>query len=255
VDLINVFLGRGRVEKARRILKRHLDAFDPLRDTQVQLQVLQVLAKQGRRFPETELLQRSLTRREARCLERAARRMERVKLRSLQKVVRKLERQLAHVRHSASRRARHRTAVMKTVREAFGKTLELQRAMDPGSAGTIHRTRLAFKKFRYMVEALQPLFPEISSARLAAMQRFQSMLGKVQDTEMFLARLGQYTRGHEQRAKMLARFRRWLTAQHTAQIGYCLKHADGLRAFWPLPDKTGGKPTSLKRNRQASLLR
>lgn len=252
VELLDVFLGRGRsrVEKARRILKRHMDAFDPLRDTQVQLLVL---AEHGRRFPETKSLQRMLTKREARCLERAARRMKRVKLDSLQKVLRRLDRQLKQMRKSAARRTRRRSAVLKSLRDVYTRTVELQRAMDPGAASTIHRTRLAFKKFRYMMEAIQPLFPEISPGRLTAMQAFQSMMGEVQDTEIFLARLDKYTRGQEKRAKMLARFRRWLLAQHTSQICYCLKHADELRAFWPLQDGKEGRNVSLTRRRRASL--
>ena len=56
---------------------------------------------------------------------------------------------------------------MNAVEDAFAKALELQRAMDPGAADTIHRTRIAFKKFRYMVGALQPLFAEITPERPA----------------------------------------------------------------------------------------
>src|SRR5204863_1266232 len=37
VELLSVFLPRGRVRKMEKFLKRHLDSFDNLRDTQVQL--------------------------------------------------------------------------------------------------------------------------------------------------------------------------------------------------------------------------
>jgi len=139
------------------------------------------------------------------------------------------------------------------VHDAFAKTLELQRAMDPGAAATIHRTRVAFKKFRYMVEALQPLFAEITPERVATMQDYQSMMGEVQDTEVFLARLDKYTRGREARAKTLARFRRWLLLQHTAQITRCLKHADRLPAFWPLKDGATATPPTAERKRRPAL--
>src|SRR5258706_7774877 len=130
---------------------------------------------------------------------------------------------------------------MRAVQDAFTRTVELQRAMDPGAAQTIHRTRIAFKKFRYMVEALQALFPEITRKRVAAMQDFQAMMGEVQDTEVFLARLDKFTRGHETRDKTLAHFRQWLLLRHTVQITHCLNHADRLLEFWPLQllTKTG----------------
>ena len=252
VELLNVFLGQRHLKRTRRILKRHLDAFDPLRDTQVQLLVL---AKQRRQFPETKPFCQKLAGREERCLKAAVRRIKRVKLRPLQKVFRRLARQLARVGGNAVQRTRHRTAVMNAVHDAFAKTLELQRAMDPGAAATIHRTRIAFKKFRYMVEALQPLFAEITPARVAAMQDYQSMMGEVQDTEVFLARLDKHTRGHEARAKALARFRRWLLLQHTAQITCCLKHADHLLTFWPLKDGAAVTPPTAERAARATLTR
>jgi CHAD domain-containing protein len=231
VELLNVFLGQSHLKKIRRILKGHLNAFDPLRDTQVQLLLL---GKHRRQFPEAKSFHQMLVRREQRCLKTAARRLKRIRIGSLQKVFHRLARQLAHVREDAAHRVRHRAAVMNAVRDAFARTVELQRVMDPGAADTIHRTRVAFKRFRYMVEALQPLFAEITPKRIVSMQDFQSMMGEVQDSEVCLARLDKYAHGHQVRAKTLARLRRWLMLRHTGQITDCLKHADRLHQFWPL---------------------
>ena len=239
VELLNVFLGQSHLKRTRRALKQHLNAFDPLRDTQVQLLLLD---KYQRQFPETAPLRQMLARREKRCLKNARRRIRRVRIRHLEKVFRELSRQLAHLRENAAHRARHRSAVLSAVQEAFARTVELQRTMDPGAVETIHRTRIAFKKFRYMVEALQPLFSDITAKRVTAMQDYQSMMGEVQDTEVFLARLDKFARQHESYASTLARFRHWLLQRHTTQIAYCLKHADQLHKFWPLkPRKTAGK--------------
>lgn len=238
VELLNVFLGQGHLKKVRRILMRHMDSMDPVRDTQVQLLLL---GKYDRQFPETQPFKQTLQKREARSLKAAARRIKRIKIQSLQKIFKRLGRQLDHVRREPAQRRRHRLAVLNAVQEAFAETLALQRAMDPGAAETIHRTRIAFKKFRYMVEALQPLFPEITPSRLTAMQDFQTMMGDVRDSEVFLARLDKHTRGHKSRAQKLARFRRWLLVRHTGQISYCLKHADRLHDFWPLPNAKPGR--------------
>jgi CHAD domain-containing protein len=106
--------------------------------------------------------------------------------------------------------------------------------MDPGHAPTIHRTRIAFKRFRYMAEALQPLFREISPRRLAAMHAYQSTMGELQDTEVFLARLHKFTRKRRAHARALAGLRTWLLQCRTAQIDQCLRQADLLSNFWPL---------------------
>lgn len=241
VELLNVFLGRSHLKATRSALKRHLDSFDPLRDTQVQLLLLD---KQRRYFPEIRSFREGLAKRERRCLKEALRSVRRVKIRQLKSVFKGLSRQLAHVRKNATQRTRHRLALMEAVRDAFALTVERQRAMDPGAVETIHRTRIAFKKFRYMVEALQPLFPEITSTRITAMQDFQSMMGEVQDSQVFISRLDKHARGHEDRAKTLARFRRWLLLRHTSQIAHCLKQAEKLHEFWPLE----GRPSKARRS-------
>ena len=230
VELLTVFLDQSETKKIRRELKGHLDCFAPLRDTQVQLLLLE---KHQRQFPETKLLRRMLGQREQRCRKSAKRRISRVPVRQLEKMLRDLSRRLTNLRKDAALRPLHRAAVMNVVRQAFTRTVERKRAMDPGEVATIHRVRIAFKKFRYMVEALQPLFAEITAERVAAMQDFQSMMGKVQDTEVFLARLDKFARRHESLIRSLTRFRLWLLQRHTAQIAYCLEHAERLHKFGP----------------------
>jgi CHAD domain-containing protein len=131
--------------------------------------------------------------------------------------------------------------VLRVVQETYARTIDLERGMDPSSAQTIHRTRVAFKKFRYMVEALQPLLTGITPTLIAAMHDYQSMMGDVQDTDEFLKRVDKYARGDAKRARELARFRHWLLRRRTSQITFCLKHSDRLRGFWPLPQYKNNK--------------
>ncbi len=231
VELLRGFLGPSQFKKVRPKLKAHLDLFDPLRDTQVQLLLLDQHRSQ---FPETKLLRKMLAQRERRCLKDAGSRLRRLRLGRLEKVFRKLSRQLARLRDDSGAPARRPVAMPHAVLEAYARAVELQRAMDPGAVETIHRTRIAFKKFRYMMEALQPAFDEITESRLQAMRAFQSMLGAVQDTEVFIARLDKFARRDKAVARALARFRHWLLSRHTQQIAYCLQHADRLHQFRPI---------------------
>ena len=43
----------------------------------------------------------------------------------------------------------------------FARTMRLQIKVNPEETKTIHRTRIAFKHFRYMIEALLPLLPTV----------------------------------------------------------------------------------------------
>lgn len=234
VELLRGFLGQGQFKKVRSELKQHLDVFDPLRDTQVQLLLLHQYRRQ---FPETKLLRKMLAQRERRCLKDVGRSLRRLRLRRLEKVFRGLSRQLACLRDHSEAPTRRPIAMPHAVLEAYARAVELQRAMDPGAVETIHRTRIAFKKFRYMMEALQPAFDEITDSRLKAMRAFQSMMGAVQDTEVFIARLDKFARREKDVARALARFRHWLLSRHTQQIAYCLQHADRLLQFHPIQSR------------------
>lgn len=126
-----------------------------------------------------------------------------------------------------------RTCLLHVVDEAFARAVRCQQAMDAKAVETIHRTRVAFKKFRYMVEALQPLLAGITAERLAAMRDYQAMMGEVRDTEVFLTRLDRFARRHESVATDQKRFRDWLVQRHILQVAHCLKHASRLQEFWP----------------------
>jgi CHAD domain-containing protein len=233
-ELLRIFVPAALFAPARRALERHRQTFDPLRDTQVQLLVL---SHQARAFPKTKLLREALFRREKRCRKEAARRIAKVENRKLKKVVAAMLRRLEMARRNPARQVRERKAILHAVESAFSHVLECRAKMDPGHVATIHRTRVAFKKFRYMVEALQPLFPAITSARLRAMHSFQAVLGELQDTDVFLARVDKFIRKDTTRAAPLASFRHWLLRRRTAQIQHCLESADVIDKFWPLPER------------------
>src|SRR5215831_4856615 len=63
VELLRAFIAEKEIKKARRALKHHLDTFDQLRDTQVQLSYVRLLT---RAFPLARTFHRWLQKREAR---------------------------------------------------------------------------------------------------------------------------------------------------------------------------------------------
>ena len=230
LELLGVLGAPRDFKKARSALKDHMDTFDALRDTQVLLLVLQ---QQAKAFPETRPLRQALLRREKRCLVDSARRIRRVKTSRVKEFVASLRRHLRGARISPERRGRERREILQSIDQAFAQVMERRSKMDPGSVATLHRTRVAFKKFRYMVEVLHRLVPGISAARLKAMQGFQTLFGELQDTDVFLGRLDKFARKDPQQARALAAFRHWLLKRRTEQIDTCVRHADVLLQFWP----------------------
>ena len=241
LELLGVLAPARDFKKARGAMKDHMEIFDELRDTQV---LLLFLEQQTEAFPETRPLRQALRRREKRCLVKAARRIRTVKTGRVKEFVAALRRQLSSARVNPERRTRERRAILRTIDEAFAQVLERRHKMDPGEVATIHRTRVAFKKFRYMVEVLHRLVPGISAARIKEMQAFQTLFGNLQDTDVFLGRLDKVARKDPQMALTLAAFRHFLLQQRTAQIDACLRHADAILGFWP-PRRTARPTTSV----------
>ncbi len=230
VDLLRSFLADGPIKKARRILKRHLDRFDELRDTHVQLLSL---AKMLRIFPVLQPFHAALEERERRAVKSTARKIKRIKAARLARLVAALAKGLEAAPKPGARRRAGPTRLLQAVNRAFTRVVELRRSIVPRDTATIHRTRVAFKNFRYMVEALAPLFPGVSARQFQAMKEHQSMMGDIQDNEVLLASFAEFRRKGSISPDSAGRFEEELLRRRRWLIGAYLQNADQLREFWP----------------------
>ena len=227
LDLLAALLPRARVNKARRLLKERLDAFDPLRDTQVKLLATEKLLK---RFPEARPFRETLQRRERRLARDVSRRLRRCGTRKIAKAVTRMDKQIRRVLNGS---AATRQEIVATVNAAFGQVVARKQAIDGADTTTIHATRVAFKKFRYMLESLQPVLPLATDRRLETMQRYQSSMGDIQDSEVLLAGVkGFVQKRHPE--KSLKRLQAALVRRRILLIRRYLRSADELFSFWPL---------------------
>jgi CHAD domain-containing protein len=55
---------------------------------------------------------------------------------------------------------------------------------------TVHQTRIAFKRFRYMLESLSPAITGPSRRQLRALAYYQRKMGIIQDHEVLNRRCG-----------------------------------------------------------------
>jgi CHAD domain-containing protein len=231
-ELLSPFLAPGRLDGIRACVKRHLDTFDELRDTQVQL-----LAVKGswRRFPAAERYYKYLRKQEKRLTVKTRKNIERIRTKRLSKLIDACR---AETRQSLSQTtdARQNSKVLRTVEAAFAHTLRLKDSIDPADARTIHCTRVAFKQFRYMAEALAGLLPLVDKGQLSAMHEYQTLMGEVQDAEVLLQNFDEFARKKGQDSQQALRFRRELSYRRKQRIDRYLKKADRLLDFWPLPN-------------------
>jgi len=231
IELLGAFLPQRDLRKTRRALKRHLDTFDQLRDTQVQLVYV---GRMVPAFSAARALRDWLQKREARFTRKTREAVKRIK-------TRRLGRRLALLGGGIRDARKHLpgdrgfAALLRAMDRAFGRVAQLCRHVAAEDTETIHRTRIAFKRFRYMVEALSPLLPVVTEEHRRMMRGYQSMMGDIQDMEVLLAAFEKFARKRDldpaetrQLRDELLRRRRWLVRVY-------LNAAGRLRQFWPLP--------------------
>lgn len=226
LELLGAFLPESHLVKARRLLKRHLAAFSELRDTQVLLLRVGDLLP---RFPDLQGFAKALHKREQRSLKKARRKIRRIALTKLERQIKRLRIEL-EAQDDATLRCRS----IEAVDGAFAEVERRRERVTAEDTATIHRTRVAFKHFRYMVEGLHGVLEGIAGPRLRAMQDYQAAMGEIQDSEVLRHELCEFV--HLKRiTPELAK--PWLAEVDHRQrrlVARYVRRADQLEDFWPL---------------------
>jgi CHAD domain-containing protein len=182
LDLLRALRFDVAVRKPRKSLKRRLDAFDELRDTHVCLALLKPLRRE---LPEARALDPLWRRRERQLIAQLRRRIRTTKQARLQKRLKWIE-QTLQAAATKSARPPAEALALAALRDAFARVVALRQRIRHRAPDTIHRTRVAFKRLRYLSELLRPLLPGLTPERLERMRDFQALMGDIQDWEVLL---------------------------------------------------------------------
>src|SRR6185369_16769683 len=176
-------------------LRDRLKALSRLRDTQVQIDAIAEICKDT---PQLKSFHAWLRRRERRLMKRLKGELAEARPRRTARRIGRLSRTL----HEITDRTTGKVDLQARLIEATGRAFETVRAryrqVGPRDLAMIHRIRIAFKKFRYMVEALDGII-RITDRQLRAMQAYQKSMGEIQDVEVLLARLEKFAEKAEGR--------------------------------------------------------
>lgn len=247
IDLLTPYLAAGQVEKAARSLKRHLDIFGDLRDAQVQLLTIDKLKK---RFPAVDPLEAYLHKREKTFQRRTRKCVKRLKTRALGRLMKTFREHIGAVAAGISP-ARAGLRVFQCLQSAFVKTVRMQAQIDPHDTRTIHRTRLAFRRYRYMVEVVSPLVPGNHRRLLSSLHAHQTVMGDIQDAEVLLEMYDEYLEKKPRRTQEAAKFRAELLRRRDLLISRYLDHANELFKFSLESGGSSGAVNLLARPRPA----
>jgi CHAD domain-containing protein len=228
IELLESFLPPELIKKARYLIKEHLDIFDDLRDAQVQLVAINSL--QGT-FPAARPFCEWLQKREARFSKQTRACVKRSKTKPLAKLISAAE---DAFEKELNKLTSHNAAklLLRSVNKAFNRTMRFKQRIRTARPQTIHRTRVAFKRFRYMLELLAEHL-SANEKMLAEMQHYQTMMGDIQDAEVLLCSFDKFVRKKNIRSESATQLREELLRRRQWLIKVYMDAAAQLKEFWP----------------------
>jgi CHAD domain-containing protein len=238
IKLLNSIDPHPRLRKLSRTFKRQLDEFDDLRDTQVMLAETSETIKE---LPQLEKLQGHLENNERKLLKDLRKELKKLDLTGIARSIQK-------TRESLSEEGKDDTAepILQSVDDAFLVTQQRNIHIDPAQPATIHRVRVAFKNFRYMVEIVHPMLKGFPEENLKLMNDCQSMMGEIQDLEVILKTLADFPQttssidvsDHPSVVTSLEPVCHYYELHHSKAVSKYIKNKNMLNRFWrPSPEK------------------
>lgn len=228
--IVEILLPESRVQKLQRRLKKLFDAMSPLRDTQVQLLALQKKVAQLR---ELETLITVLKLREHRQMNRIGKRVANIDTAALRAILRRIEKKLQTISASRLKKNVSLTAALGEAAEGFIAIAALRERLRISQPHTVHRMRIAFKKFRYKVEALQPFLRNVTVRQLKAMDKFQTRMGEIQDIEVLSATVRRFMMQRRVASRSpLARYYRELQKEKRERTRAFIRDSREINSYW-----------------------
>lgn len=225
MDFLAFFGQSPTLRKARRDMKGHLDAFDTLRDTQV---MLLETSQRITELPAVEPFHRFLQKQEKRLLRRA------------QKDINALKNGYAKpLRNALKTASQHGEDVLAPVDDAYQTVLHRLALVDESNTATIHRVRIAFKRFRYSVEVVRPLLKTMPEDLIQRLHDYQTLMGEIQDMEVMLRSIDEFAARNQQ--CMMEPVRQFYQQKHQERVSAYMQRMNEVYSFWrtaperPLP--------------------
>ncbi len=230
VDIWMKIIADDVLKESRRELKSLLDEFGPLRDTQVQVMAIE---KMRVSYRAVDSLSTVLKLREKQRIKTVTRRIRKLHLTKVKRNIAAIRSRLLTMFDDPTVEGAAHAAVVGAAAAAFAKCAELYSRIDPMNSSTIHMLRVAFKKFRYMAEALQPILPWTTDDLLKAMHDFQNRMGDIQDIEVLMAEVNTFaSRSRAGVDNPVLPVQQDLARRRAALIDTFMVSSDQLFAFW-----------------------
>ena len=229
-DMIRTLIPDEGLEKTRRSLRKHLKAFNQLRDTHIQILALRALARE---FPPLRPLGVELRAREAKLIRAARGTIASIKPAQLERSLADVSVRLGTLLHLPGMQGVATATVVGAMGAAFARAFELRQQVSPGDPSSIHRLRVAFKRCRYMMEVLQPILAGVDKRFLKSLNAYQTRMGDIQDMQVITACVNSFTLNSRYAPTLsLVPVQQRLAEMKKLRVDEFLARADELYAFW-----------------------
>jgi CHAD domain-containing protein len=228
IQLLNSIAPRPRLKKMAHAFKEQLDGFDDLRDTQV---ILGQLSEILQELPQLEEYEQHLHSHEKEMLKELQKKLKDRDTSDISGWIQKTRDSLEEETNSSLK-----AQILDAVDDAFLVVRQRLGWVDLTRSSTIHRVRVVFKAFRYMVEIVHPLLKDFPPAILKQMNDYQTLMGNIQDAEVFARTLAEFTASapfpdHDA-------VQQYYEKRRTEAISAFVNAKDQLHIFWrPAPDQ------------------
>jgi CHAD domain-containing protein len=228
LDLLRVVIQDPKIQKMRRILKDQLDDLDDLRNAQALLADISEIIHEN---PALQPFQEYLKQKEKSLMRLARKEVNSLKTDSLARRIKKLSQAIEKLKQ-----ADLEISLFSAVDEAYAIVNQRYALVDPALPATIHRLRIAFKKFRYMIEVIYPILQEPPLEYLKRMHDYQAAMGDIQDMEVALQELTDFSElGNPSRDTEIAGS--YYNERHAIALSRFIEDKGALITFWrPSPD-------------------
>ncbi len=223
VELLRTVQPDPNLQKLRRLLKNQLDSLDDLRDTQVMLAEISEMLEN---LPDLAPFQKFLIKREKRLLTRAQEDVGDFKSGTFSGRVESFQANLSNPVFSHDLLSQ----LLACVDDSFSTVSRRSKRVDTTRPASIHRVRVAFKKFRYMIEIISPLLPGLPDEQFKRMHHYQAGMGDIQDVEVFMQNLEDFFKKHKTQDS--EPIRRFYMQRHDELINAYVENMNEFVTFW-----------------------
>jgi CHAD domain-containing protein len=230
IDLISGVAQDPLLQKRRKALRSFLKGFNALRDAHIQRMALRKLRAA---FPSAGMCLRGMQVQERELLRATGRSVRTFDSAGLRAAIAEAEDALLRISINPALASATQAILAGELAAAFARVVRRRQMLNGTDPTTVHRMRVAFKRFRYSLEILSPLLPWMTADTRSRLNDYQTAMGKIQDTVVLLQGIADFEAKRPVTGRMaLIEVREYLLRRRMELMNAFLAHADVLSTFW-----------------------